>query len=118
MGCAFWVTCIQASVISVAQCMVECKEREKKDMMANFINCTGEHKNKYKQKIANNNVDVEKVTCQLVNSLVETCGELWDLCHSREEVKRMKDMQVQEMILKNSDSEIDIEQCLAVTKYR
>ena len=58
------------------------------------------------------------MTCQLLNSLVETCGELGNLCHSREEVKRMKDMQVQEMILKNSESEIDIAQCLAVAKYR
>ena len=118
MGCAFWVACILASVISVAQCMVECKEREKKDMMENFINCTREHKNKYNQMMNKDDADVEKVTCKLVNSLVNTCGELWDLCHSREDVKRMKDMQVQEMILKNSESEIDIEQCLAVAKYR
>ena len=118
MGCAFWVACILASVISVAQCMVECKEREKKDMMENFINCTGEHKNKYNQMMIKDDADVEKVTCKLVNSLVDTCGELWDLCHSREDVKRMKDMQVQEMILKNSESEIDIGQCLAVAKYR
>ena len=97
---------------------MECKEGEKKDMMEIFINCTGEHKNKYNQMMIKDLADVEKVTCKLVNSLVDTCGEFWDLCHSREEVKRMKDMQVQEMILKNSESEIDIAQCLAVAKYR
>ena len=113
-----WCVWILASSISVAQCKMECKERDKKDMMQNFINCTGEHKNEYKQMMKKDDVDVERVTCILVNSLVETCGELWGLCHSREEVKRMKGMQMQEMILKNSDFEIDIEQCLAVTKYR
>jgi hypothetical protein len=118
MGCCLWVVWILASAISVAGGMMECEERDTKAMMKNFINCTGEHKNEYKQKIAQDNVDVEKVTCQLVNSLVDTCGELWNLCHSKEEVKKMKDRQVQEMILKNSDSEIDIEQCLTVAKYR
>ena len=118
MGCCLWVVWILASAISVTESMMDCEERDKKAMMENFINCTGEHKNEYKQMITQDNVDVEKVTCQLVNSLVDTCGELWNLCHSREEVKMMKDRQVQEMILKNSDSEIDIEQCLAVAKYR
>lgn len=118
MGCGMWIVWILAFGINFAQCMMECEERDKKDMMENFINCTGEHKNEYKQMIAQANVDVEKVTCKLVNSLVETCGELWNLCHSVEEVKRMKDMQVKEMIFKNSDSEVDIEQCLTVAKYR
>jgi len=64
------------------------------------------------------NVDVERVTCNLMTSLVDTCGELWGLCHPREEVIRMKAMQVENLILKNSDSEVDIEKCLVVSKYR
>ena len=113
-----WVVWILASAINVADSMMECEEMDKKAMMENFINCTGEHKNEYNQMKTQDNVDVEKVTCQLVNSLVDTCGELWNMCNSREEVKRIKNMQVQDMILKNSDSEIDIKQCLAVAKYR
>eukprot|EP00091_Calanus_sinicus_P002428 TRINITY_DN12467_c0_g1_i4.p1 TRINITY_DN12467_c0_g1~~TRINITY_DN12467_c0_g1_i4.p1 ORF type:complete len:320 (+),score=76.99 TRINITY_DN12467_c0_g1_i4:137-961(+) len=97
---------------------MECEERDREEMMKNFINCTGEHKNEYKQMMALENVDIEEVTCKLVNSLVTTCGELWNLCHSVEEVKRMKDMQVKEMITRNSDSGIDIEQCLTVAQYR
>ena len=52
MGFVVWVFCILTSAISVAQCMMECEERDKKDMIENFINCTGEHKNEYKLMIS------------------------------------------------------------------
>lgn len=82
------------------------------------MNCTGEYKKEYTRMMKSDNVEVDKVTCNLVNSLVETCGELWGLCHSREEVVRMKNMQMENMISKNSESPVDIEKCLAISQYR
>ena len=96
----------------------ECEQEEREDMVENFVNCTGEFKNEYNIVMEEDNVDVERVTCNLMTSLVDTCGELWGLCHPREEVIRMKAMQVENLILKNSDSEVDIEKCLVVSKYR
>ena len=63
VGCGLWILCILPSAISVTQCMVECQERDMMNMMEKFINCTGEHKNDYKQMMKKDDVDVERVTC-------------------------------------------------------
>ena len=118
MGSGEGVLWVLILAFSATQCVLECEERERKDMINNFINCTGEQKNIYNHEMMQDNVDIDKVTCNLVKKLVETCGELWGLCHSREEVRRMKDMQVKDMILKNSDSGVDIEKCLAIFQHR
>jgi len=105
-------------LVLLTQGRMECEQEEREDMVENFVNCTGEFKNEYNRVMKEGNVDVERVTCNLMTNLVDTCGELWGLCHSREEVMRMKAMQVENLILKNSDSEVDIEKCLVVSKYR
>ena len=105
-------------LVLLTQGRMECEQEEREDMVENFVNCTGEFKNEYNRVMKEGNVDVERVTCNLMTNLVDTCGELWGLCHSREEVMRMKAMQVENLIIKNSDSEVDIEKCLVVSKYR
>ena len=118
MGRGWLAVCILFCVFFLTNSMMECEERDKKDMVQNFINCTGEHKNEYNRVMEQDNVEVENATCDLVTSLVDTCGELWGLCHSREEVRKMKARQVESLVLKNSESEVDIEKCLVVSKYR
>merc|ERR1719369_833097 len=120
MGCAGWrVGWVLGHLLLLTQARIQdCEQSHKKDMVENFINCTGEHKNEYSRMMEEDNVDKEKVTCHFVTSLVDTCGELWGLCHSREEVRRMKALQVESLVLKNSESEVDIEKCLVVSKYR
>ena len=105
-------------IMNTGNCMMECEEEDKEGMMENFMNCTGEYKKEYNRMMTDENVDVEKATCKLVNNLVDTCGELWGLCYSRKEVMRMKNMQVENMVRKNSGSQVDIEKCLAISQYR
>merc|ERR1711892_1057338 len=95
MGRGWLAVCILFCVFFLTNSMMECEERDKKDMVQNFINCTGEHKNEYNRVMEQDNVEVENATCDLVTSLVDTCGELWGLCHSREELGRIKAMQVE-----------------------
>ena len=63
-------------------------------------------------------VDEDEVTCRLVEYIVETCGDLWSKCHTEEDVRRMKDMQVESLLIKNREASIDIGQCPTAKKLR
>merc|ERR1719206_897475 len=66
-----------------------------------------------------NEDSVLSVTCKLVDKLVNVCGDEWLECHGEEEVRRMKEMQVEYLIVKNRGAEqVDIEQCPTVQQFR
>merc|ERR1719483_117641 len=62
--------------------------------------------------------EVQRVTCRLVENIVETCGEEWRQCHGQEDVRRMKDMHVESLLSKNRGAVVDIEQCNTVKQFR
>ena len=98
--------------------MKECDREEREEMVKNFQNCSGEFKKVYHEHDVENKDDLEKIICQLVDGLIGTCGELWNLCHSREIVMKIKEKQVKEMVKNNVDQEVDIEKCKEVVKLR
>merc|ERR1711872_543376 len=85
-------------------------------MKAEFKNCTSSYKEEYNLALREDDIDEEEVTCKLVESIVETCGDLWSRCHTEEEVRRMKDMQVESLLIKNREASIDIERCPTAKK--
>ena len=98
--------------------MKECDREEREDMVENFKNCSGEFKKVYHENDLKNKDDMERVTCQLVDNLIGICGELWNLCHSKEVVMKIKAKQVKEMVKNNADQEVDIESCKEVVNLR
>ena len=59
------------------------------------------------------------MTCKLIDNLVVVCGDEWLECHGEEEVRRMKEMQVEYLIVKNRGADqVDIEQCTIVQQFR
>merc|ERR1719483_63280 len=62
--------------------------------------------------------EVQRVTCRLVDNIVETCGEEWRQCHDQEDVRRMKDMHVESLLSKNRGAVVDIEQCDTIKQFR
>merc|ERR1719206_695960 len=50
-----------------------------------------------------NEDSVLSVTCKLVDKLVNVCGDEWLECHGEEEVRRMKEMQLESFLIKNRE---------------
>ena len=104
-------------MLLVADGKKECNYRAKEEMLRNFKNCSEEFKKEYNDGLEKS-YDLERVTCQLVDNLIGTCGEIWNLCHTKEMVLKIKENQVKQMLKSNSDQEIDIENCSAVRLLR
>merc|ERR1719206_1590357 len=67
----------------------------------------------------NNEESVLSVTCKLVDKLVNVCGDEWLECHGEEEVRRMKEMQLESFLIKNREAlPVDIEKCSTVQQFR
>ena len=94
------------SVCSDPVCLVV----ENREMQADFTNCsrmyTEEHFN-----------TEEGDTCQLVNSVVGKCGELWQRCHTSREVRRMRDLHI-EALIRQYGAEGGLDGCDIVKEYR
>jgi len=109
------------SVTKLASCAehvtVQCNKEEKREMQSKFVNCTTGYKEEYSRKVEQLEAKVE-VTCWLVENIVETCGDLWSNCHSKEEVRRMKDLHIESLLIKNKGASVDIEQCKTVKEFR
>ena len=84
-----------------------------------FSNCTKKYKAEYNIGVTNNKEKVLNLTCRLVDKIVVVCGDEWRQCHGEEEVRRMKEMQVESLLVKNRGAlPIDIEQCNTVQQFR
>merc|ERR1740131_847485 len=105
-------------MVHLAVGQMECGEREMEDMTNKFHQCSSRHKDIYMIEMEVPGAEVELVTCQLVKDLVDTCGELWSLCHQKEKVDIIKDMQLEAILTKNSDSGVSLDQCPIVQEFR
>merc|ERR1719250_364230 len=56
-------------------------------------------------------------TCELVKSVVESCGEIWNRCYSSKEVRGMRDLHIEALV--NQYGELgELDDCELVKKYR
>ena len=106
-------------LLATGQAMITCGVEEMKRVQKMFTNCTNKYKEEYNLDLMHNEDSVLSVTCKLVDKLVNVCGDEWLECHGEEEVRRMKEMQVEYLIVKNRGAEqVDIEQCPTVQQFR
>ena len=63
-------------------------------------------------------VDVEIATCELVDNVVNDCGDIWKECHTLEEVSEMKKRQVEALVERNRNAVWLVEKCGSIKKYR
>jgi len=88
----------------------ECSVVEIKNLQGDFRNCarrnTEEHFN-------SEMVD----TCELVKSVVESCGELWNRCHTIKEVRRMRDLHIEALVRQYGELG-ELDGCDLVEEYR
>lgn len=73
-----------------------CTPEENKDMQTQFTECTGRMTTEYHKKAETK--DKEESTCDLFDSLINDCGTIWEQCHSVQDIRRMKDMQLEALL--------------------
>merc|ERR1719312_1366299 len=56
-------------------------------------------------------------TCELVKSVVENCGEIWNRCYSSKEVRRMRDLHIEALVRQYGELG-ELDDCELVKKYR
>eukprot|EP00092_Neocalanus_flemingeri_P016147 GFUD01017475.1.p1 GENE.GFUD01017475.1~~GFUD01017475.1.p1 ORF type:complete len:329 (+),score=106.05 GFUD01017475.1:331-1317(+) len=118
MDMKYLVILVISSFLRSSKAQVICKMEDQKKMQERFSNCTAKYKTEYNMAVTLEDDEVQRVTCMLVENIVETCGEEWRLCHDQEDVRRMKDMHVESLLRKNRGAVVDIEQCDTVKQFR
>ena len=98
------------ALLSVVKGFQECSVMDHKNMQGDFRNCS----RSYTEEHFNSEmVD----TCELVKSVVENCGELWNRCHTSREVRRMRDMHI-EALVRQYGEQGELDACDLVQEYR
>jgi len=106
-------------LIATAQARISCGVKDIKRVQEMFKNCTKTYKAEYNRDVMHNKDSVLSITCKLVDKLVNVCGDEWLECHGEEEVRRMKELQVESFLNKNRDAlPVDIEKCDTVQQFR
>merc|ERR1712212_36023 len=106
-------------LITTGQALITCGVRDIKRVQEMFKNCTKTYKAEYNRDVMHNKDSVLSITCKLVDKLVNVCGDEWLECHGEEEVRRMKELQVESFLIKNREAlPVDIEKCSTVKQFR
>ena len=98
------------ALVRISQAFTTCGLEDLKKVQEMFSNCTTKYKTDYNMAVSVKKEEAQKVTCRLVENIVETCGDEWRQCHGVEDVRMMKDMHVESLLLKNRGVVVDIEQ--------
>ena len=106
------------ALVRISQAFTTCGLEDLKKVQEMFSNCTTKYKTDYNMAVSVKKEEAQKVTCRLVENIVETCGDEWRQCHGVEDVRRMKDMHVESLLTKNRGAVVDIEQCSTVKQFR
>ena len=104
--------------LGISEAFTTCGLVDLRKVQEMFSNCTNKYKTDYNMAVTLKKEEVQKVTCRLVENIVETCGDEWRQCHGVEDVRRMKDMHVESLLTKNRGAVVDIEQCSTVKQFR
>jgi len=92
---------------------VECEESGLQTMQSDFNNCAVELSYKFEAEREGENE--EDALCQLISETVGECGQIWQRCHSQDEVRRLKDTQLEALMLQHS--EVSQDKCQVVVEY-
>ena len=117
---------ITFSTISPVKMVAGCDSDALQEVWRMFNDCTGKYKENYNNAsltLLENIGGIEeeqekkleeertKITCELVDSMVEVCTGLWSSCYADLEVANMKQRFVADLRGKNEKASISIEQC-------
>jgi len=93
-----------------------CTQDENNRMQTQFTECSGRVTTAYQKSMEEG--DKEGATCNLFTNLLKDCGALWELCHSEDDIRKMKDMQLEALLGQYVDSGmVTLQDCAVVNEY-
>lgn len=93
-----------------------CTQHDADQMQANFTKCTGEATRRYQTRLETE--DKEVATCQLFHDIIHDCCEIWQLCHTDDDISEIKSMQMLALLGQYVDSNIvNLEDCQLTNDY-
>eukprot|EP00088_Acartia_fossae_P070851 TRINITY_DN9583_c0_g1_i2.p1 TRINITY_DN9583_c0_g1~~TRINITY_DN9583_c0_g1_i2.p1 ORF type:complete len:350 (-),score=90.48 TRINITY_DN9583_c0_g1_i2:862-1911(-) len=110
---------ISVALAALFPCVVygNCTEDQFKLMQTKFTQCTKEATTTY-QSMLEKGADKEEATCVLFETFINTCGETWTQCHTEEDIKKMKDMQLEALLGQYVDSGlVQLDDCPIVNQH-
>jgi len=92
----------------------ECGEREEQEIQSKVSGCLASATFQFEdaRDAAGDVVDVREAACLLVAQVLD-CGSTWKECHSGEEVQRLKDMQLEALMVEHREVQL----CPQVVDY-
>ena len=100
------VVCCPCTILS----NMACSTVQLREMQASFTTCS-------RMKIEREQLNLDRNTsCLLVERVLIECGGLWERCHSKREVRRMKDLHIEAMVRQYGEEGLDT--CEIVKEYR
>ena len=87
-----------------------CSVSQHMDMQVDFLNCSRGYTEEHF-------ITEERDLCEMVNSVVEQCGELWQRCYTNQEVGRIRDLHIEDMVMQYG-VEGELDSCDFIKKYR
>ena len=88
-----------------------CSLARTKEVQAEFTECTTTFNDKFYSAAEEGDV------CTLLRDIVDTCVQIFGQCHSLRDVRRMKDLHIENLIKQHQDhGELDL--CPVVKEYR
>ena len=103
----------------------DCDQEALQELWRRFNDCTGQYKEKYNASLTllENKEEEERgertrITCQLVDSLVEICTGIWSSCYPDHRVADMKERFVENLRGNNERASISIELCGSIRNMK
>ena len=136
MKCLLAVMALTTLTISPVTSETGCDSQALQELWRRFNDCTRQYKESYNAsltlledsgtKVLEQEEEVEeeveeertKITCQLVDSMVEVCTGIWSACYVDQEVADMKKMFVDNLRGKNEKASISIELCGSIRNMK
>jgi len=97
----------------------KCTNTQNTHMQNNFTECTGKMTSQYQTNLEGaTKLDKEDATCRLFEKILNDCSKMFELCHSPDDISKMKEMQLEALIVQYVDTgEVHLEDCHLVNQY-
>jgi len=77
----------------------QCGEKNRKGVERAYRQCQVSQYKRWKERVEVQGPELLPMsTCWLATALVEECGKVWAVCHTKEEMERMREMQVEALM--------------------
>jgi len=91
-----------------------CTKEETTDMQTLFTDCTGRMTTDYHNSLET--IDKKEATCELITNIISDCSQIWEECHSEDDIRKMKNMQF-EALVGQYNRTVELRSCEFVEQY-